>query len=92
MRETIHEKPFGLKYPVSVVNNIFSAVVEKISRPGLAVLPAGKMTLRRPHRHKTPLERGFVTMWTIPESNRSPLPCHGSALPNELMARVRYYT
>ena len=25
-------------------------------------------------------------MWTIPESNRSPLPCHGSALPNELMA------
>src|SRR3989344_5999645 len=25
--------------------------------------------------------------WTIPDLNRSPLPCHGSALPNELMAR-----
>src|SRR5690348_8712916 len=24
--------------------------------------------------------------WTLPGSNRSPLPCHGSALPNELRA------
>ena len=26
--------------------------------------------------------------WTVPGSNRSPLPCHGSALPNELTALV----
>src|SRR3989344_7106491 len=24
------------------------------------------------------------TIWTLPGSNRSPLPCHGSALPKEL--------
>ena len=27
--------------------------------------------------------------WTIPESNRLPFPCHGNALPSELMARRR---
>ncbi len=26
--------------------------------------------------------------WTMPDSNRPPLPCHGSALPNELMAQT----
>lgn len=26
--------------------------------------------------------------WTIPDLNRSPRPCHGRALPDELMARV----
>ena len=25
--------------------------------------------------------------WTLPESNRSPLTCHASVLPNELRAR-----
>lgn len=29
----------------------------------------------------------FFAVWTIPDSDRSPLPCHGSALPNELMAQ-----
>ena len=28
-----------------------------------------------------------VEGWTVPDSNRSPLPCHGSALPNELTAQ-----
>jgi hypothetical protein len=28
---------------------------------------------------------GF-SWWTLPDSDRSPLPCHGSALPNELKA------
>ena len=32
-------------------------------------------------------EGGNVSMWTMPDSNRPPLPCHGSALPNELMAQ-----
>ena len=27
--------------------------------------------------------------WSISDSNRSPLPCHGSALPNELMPRMK---
>ena len=27
--------------------------------------------------------------WTLPGSNRLPLPCHGSALPDELWARLR---
>ncbi len=26
-------------------------------------------------------------LWTIPDSNRSPHPCHGCALPDELMAQ-----
>ena len=25
--------------------------------------------------------------WTVPDLNRSPLPCHGSALPDELTAQ-----
>ena len=28
------------------------------------------------------------TMWTVPDSNRRPLPCHGSALPTVLTARL----
>ncbi len=27
-----------------------------------------------------------MLLWTVGESNSSPLPCHGSALPNELTA------
>ncbi len=27
-------------------------------------------------------------LWTIADSNRSPHPCHGCALPDELMAAV----
>src|SRR3989344_1990594 len=29
-----------------------------------------------------------ITMWTIADSNRSPHPCHGCALPDELMAPI----
>ena len=41
-------------------------------------------------------ERAFAAVtagakrWTIPDSNRSPHPCHGCALPDELMARQSY--
>ena len=27
-------------------------------------------------------------VWTLADSNRSPLPCHGSALPDELKAQL----
>ncbi len=41
-------------------------------------------------KQKSPAQgvSGFIhKKWTMPDSNRPPLPCHGSALPNELMAQ-----
>ena len=32
----------------------------------------------------------FLIWWTIADLNRLPLPCHGSALPSELMAHSHY--
>ncbi len=52
---------------------------------------AGSRTSRRPShpfrsKQKKPSGDG-VSWWTARDSNPSPLPCHGSALPNELAAQ-----
>ncbi len=40
------------------------------------------------HSVENPAQAGlFCRLWTLPGSNRLPLPCHGSALPSELRAR-----
>ena len=36
----------------------------------------------------TPVTVIILPQWTLADLNRSPLPCHGSALPNELRARA----
>ena len=42
-------------------------------------------------RGEVPSKTANSIWWTIPDSNRSPHPCHGCALPDELMAQTSLY-
>ncbi len=44
------------------------------------------LRVRKNARPRSRRERAFHTWWTLSGSNRPPLPCKGSALPNELRA------
>ena len=61
---------------------IFFTGFEPVAFP----MTIGTLSLYLVERKKRTLGR-VPFWWTIPDLNRSPLPCHGSALPNELMAQ-----
>ena len=57
-----------------------------------ATLQAKKEAARTaPEQMKKDLKEDlFVKWWSTGDSNSSPLPCHGSALPNELVPQIHF--
>jgi hypothetical protein len=82
-------RPCGVRAPCApYTRHLTRAADPRSSRP-----PAGRS--RRGGRSRTGglqvpnlarCQLRYAPMWTAPESNRTPLPCEGSALPDELVA------
>jgi hypothetical protein len=80
----------------TLVNRVLAIKTQKPLRVVHAMVSESKETgfplepPKEPYKHGSNGKKKPVSLrlWTIPESNRSPLPCHGSALPNELMAQA----
>ena len=69
-----------LHLPWRVIFNLADSIMNILSNPARS-----KAVCSYGPQIKVPPE-GYFNLWTIPDSNRLPLPCHGSALPIELMA------
>ena len=88
-----------IKEVVKYASARFIEIIPEIEMPGhssaaIAAYPDLSCFPEEPTKKYFPKQKRLheisrsLFWWTLPGSNRSPLPCHGSALPNELRAHV----